>query len=56
MLSDKARIFQIVVFTCRPDDYLAAGAMVPAKGRSVFRDTDGGLTRATDLGRAIQRR
>ena len=56
LLNDKARSFQIVVFTCRQGDYLAAGAMVPAKGKSMFKDTDGGLTRAIDLGRAIQRR
>jgi len=56
LLTDKARGFQIVVFTCRQGDYLSAGAMVPTQGTSVFRDTDGGLTRAIDLGRAIQRR
>ena len=27
LLARKARSFQIVVFTCRPDDYLAASAM-----------------------------
>ena len=55
LLADKARAFQIVVFTCRPGDYLSASAMVP-KGKSVSKSTDGGLTRAVDLGRAIQRR
>ena len=35
LLSEKARGFQIVVFTCRPGDYLAAGAMV-AKGKVDF--------------------
>ena len=29
LLAEKARDFQIVVFTCRPGDYLALGAMVP---------------------------
>ena len=56
LLTDKARGFQIVVFTCRPEDYLGSGATVPAKGKAVFKDTDGGFTRAVDLGRAIQRR
>ena len=28
LLADKAHIFQIVVFTCRPGDYLAPGATV----------------------------
>ncbi|MEO7275230.1 MAG: AAA family ATPase [Vicinamibacterales bacterium] len=55
LLVDKARAFQIVVFTCRPGDYLSASAMVP-KGKAVFKNTDGGLTRAVDLGKAIQRR
>ncbi len=54
LLAEKARNFQIVVFTCRPGDYLAAGAMVP-KGRGVHRDTGGGFVRALDLGRAVRR-
>lgn len=55
LLADKAHSFQIVVFTCRPGDYLAAGAMAP-KGKSLHRDTDGGFVRAVDLGRAVRRR
>jgi hypothetical protein len=55
LLSDKARSFQILVFTCRPGDYLLASAMVP-RGSAVHTDTDGGLIRAVDLGRALQRR
>ncbi len=55
LLAEKARLFQIVVFTCRPEDYLAANAMVP-KGKSIQKDTDGGLVRAIDLGRALRRR
>ena len=55
LLTEKARSFQIVVFTCRPDDYLAAAAMVPAAGPT-FVDDEGGLVRAIDLGRAVQRR
>ena len=55
LLTEKARSFQIVVFTCRPTDYLAAGALVP-QGSAVHADTDGGLIRAVDLGRALRRR
>jgi len=54
LLAEKARSFQIVVFTCRPSDYLAASA-VP-QGSAVHSDTDGGLVRAIDLGRAVRRR
>ena len=32
LLVEKARAFQIVVFTCRPDDYLVAAAMVTGDG------------------------
>jgi energy-coupling factor transporter ATP-binding protein EcfA2 len=55
LLAEKARTFQIVVFTCRPDDYLKASAKTP-KGKSVHIDTDGGFVRAVDLGRAVRRR
>ncbi len=55
LLTEKARDFQIIVFTCRPGDYLSAGAMV-AKGKAISRDIDGGMIRAVDLGRAIQRK
>ena len=55
LLAEKAHSFQIVVFTCRPGDYLAASATVP-KGKSVHRDTNGGFVRAVDLGRAVRRR
>jgi hypothetical protein len=55
LLAEKARNFPIVVFTCRPSDYLTAGAMVP-KGKSFQRDTDGGFARAVDLGRAVRRK
>jgi hypothetical protein len=54
LLAEKAHSFQIVVFTCRPGDYLAAGAMVP-KGKGVHRDTGGGFVRGVDLGRAVRR-
>ena len=55
LLAEKARAFQIVVFTCRPTDYLPKSA-IAATGKPVFKETDGGLVRATDLERAIQRR
>lgn len=54
LLIDKARAFQIIVFTCRPTDYVPAKALVPS-GKAVYKDMDGGLIRATDLGRAVQR-
>jgi hypothetical protein len=55
LLIEKARSFQILVFTCRPGDYLLPGALVP-QGNEVHADTEGGLIRAVDLGRALQRR
>jgi hypothetical protein len=54
LLAEKARKFQILVFTCRPADYLAKNALVP-KG-IVHADSDGGFVRAVDLGRALRRR
>jgi hypothetical protein len=53
-LAEKARTFQIVVFTCRPDDYLGAAALV-TDGGSAHLDTDDGFVRAIDLGRVVQR-
>jgi len=55
LLIEKARIFQIVVVTCRPGDYLRADAFVPVEG-PVHADTDNGFTRAIDLSRAVGRR
>jgi hypothetical protein len=55
LLAEKAHSFQIVVFTCRPADYLAATAMVP-EGSEVHSDTDEGFTRAVDLARAVRGR
>jgi hypothetical protein len=55
LLTEKANNFQIVVFTCRPSDYLSTSALVP-QGSAVHADTDGGLIRAIDLGRALRRR
>jgi uncharacterized protein YhaN len=55
LLAEKARSFQVIVFTCRPSDYLGAGAMVP-DGSVVHTDTDDGFIRAVDLSRALRRR
>ncbi len=55
LLTEKAHSFQIVVFTCRPSDYLLSSALVP-QGSAVHADTDGGFIRAVDLGRALCRR
>jgi nucleoid DNA-binding protein len=55
LLTEKARSFQIVVFTCRPTDYLPASALVP-QGSAVHSDTDSGFIRAVDLVRAVRRR
>ena len=55
LLTEKAHSFQIVVFTCRPSDYLLPSALVP-QGSAVYADTDGGFIRAVDLGRALRRR
>jgi hypothetical protein len=55
LLAEKARNFQILVFTCRPADYLTKNALVP-KGTALHADSDGGFVRAVDLGRAIRRR
>jgi uncharacterized protein YhaN len=55
LLTEKARSFQIVVFTCRPSDYLKTNELVP-QGSVVHADIDGGFTRAIDLGRALHRR
>jgi DNA repair exonuclease SbcCD ATPase subunit len=55
LLNEKAHIFQIVVFTCRPGDYLGAASMVTG-GNSVHADTDDGFIRAIDLERALGQR
>lgn len=52
LLAEKARSFQIVVFTCRPGDYLAREAMVMEDG-AVYLDSDEGFVRAIDLGRVV---
>jgi hypothetical protein len=56
LLNEKAHIFQIIVFTCRPGDYLAATSMVPSGpriGPRIHEDTGNGFIRAIDLGRAL---
>jgi hypothetical protein len=55
LLNEKAHSFQIVVFTCRPGDYLLTSALVPQES-AVHVDTEGGLIRAVDLGRVLRRR
>jgi uncharacterized protein YhaN len=55
LLTEKAQSFQIVIFTCRPGDYLVPSALVP-QGIAVHADTNGGFIRAVDLGRALSRR
>jgi hypothetical protein len=55
LLAEKARAFQIIVFTCRPGDYLEASAIVQ-KGKDFHRDSDDGFVRAIDLTRSVQRR
>jgi hypothetical protein len=53
LLVEKSRLFQVVVFTCRPGDYLTPAEEVPSDG-PVFRTT--GAVHAVDLDRAIQHR
>ena len=53
LLKEKAQTFQIIVFTCRPTDYLTPIALVP-DGNPLPVDIDG--ARAIDLGRALRRR
>lgn len=55
LLHEKAHIFQIVVFTCRPSDYLAAASMVP-DGSAFHADTNDGFIRAIDLQRILGQR
>jgi hypothetical protein len=55
LLHEKGRSFQIIVFTCRPGDYLLPNALAP-QGGTVYADTDGGFVRAVDLVRALRPR
>ena len=53
LLGDKARIFQIIVLTCRPFDYL--GTATPVSDPNVHTDQADGFIRAIDLERVVQR-
>jgi hypothetical protein len=53
LLVEKSSLFQVVVFTCRPGDYLAPAEHVPSDGPA-FMTT--GTVHAVNLDRAIQRR
>jgi hypothetical protein len=53
LLKEKAHNFQIIVFTCRPTDYLPPDVLVP-DGNDLHVDANG--ARAIDLGRALRRR
>jgi hypothetical protein len=53
LLLEKARSFQIVVLTCRPNDYLSPTAIVPP-GPNFKYDTEGGFVRSVDMARATQ--
>jgi hypothetical protein len=55
LLYEKARLFQIIVLTCRPSDYLPSTSFVPDAG-PVHLDMSEHPVRAVDLGRALQRR
>jgi len=52
-LRETGQSIQIVLLTCRPEDYLSAEEL-PSAGE-VFKDRAAGLLRAIDLGRAIRR-
>lgn len=55
LLTEKARGFQIVVFTCRPTDYISSACMVPA-GSCFHADSEDGYIRAIDLERVLSPR
>jgi DNA repair protein SbcC/Rad50 len=52
-LRETAALTQVIVLTCRPQDYLAADE-IPAGGDPA-RDLAGGALRAVDLGRVVRR-
>jgi uncharacterized protein YhaN len=54
LLAEKARIFQIIVLTCRPSDYLGTGTAVP-DGLNAHADLDDSFVCAIDLQRVVQR-
>jgi hypothetical protein len=53
LLTEKAHSFQIIVFTCRPSDYIPVAAMVP-EGKMVHVDTCDGFIRSIDLERTLR--
>ena len=53
LLKEKSRTFQIVVFTCRPRDYLGKTAMVP-KGKGLFADPDEGIHKGVRPWKSIE--
>jgi hypothetical protein len=55
LLVEKARSFQIIVFTCRPSDYLGPAAK-EGKGKAAAKYTENTFIKAIDLGLAIHRR
>ena len=55
LLVEKAQRFQIVVFTCRPADYLDAAA-IAGDGEGSHADHDGGLIRSIALQKSLSRR
>jgi hypothetical protein len=54
LLSEKAHIFQIIVLTCRPSDYLGTATPV-LDGPNAHKDQADGFIRAIDLERVVQR-
>jgi hypothetical protein len=54
LLAEKARIFQIIVLTCRPSDYLGTAKPV-SDGPNAHTEQADGFIRAVDLERVVQR-
>lgn len=54
LLAEKARTIQIVVFTCRPTDYIDVSDL-PTSDEPMHKDSDENFVRAVDLERAIKR-
>ncbi len=54
LLAEKARIFQVIVLTCRPSDYLGTAKPV-SDGPNAHTDQADGFIRAVDLERVVQR-
>ncbi len=54
LLKEKAGSVQIVVLTCRPEEYLEPGEM-PGRGDGSERDSLDGYVRAVDLKRLVAR-